>query len=315
TLTANLHFMMVSFYRPTPQRHKILIEWNPFPSDRYALYSQVRFHGFNPETAIVEPQPEPGTALVPTEKILNIIEEQGHEIALVMMGGVNYYSGQFYDLDAITRAAHAKGCMVGFDLAHGAGNLPLHLHETGCDFAVWCNYKYLNSGPGAPAGCFVHERHAHAVLPRFEGWWGHNKQTRFKMGPDFEPIGGIETWQVSNPPVLAMAAVRASLEIFAEAGMARLRKKSLLLTGYLEWLVQQLPVGKVNIITPADPEERGCQLSLQVTGADKSLHDKITAAGVIADWREPDVIRVAPVPLYNRFEEVWRFAEILRSCI
>lgn len=315
TLTANLHFMMVSFYRPTPERHKILIEWNPFPSDRYALYSQLRFHGYDPQTGIIEPQPEEGGALVSTEQILNIIEERGHEIATVMMGGVNYYSGQFYDLDAITKAAHAKGCMVGFDLAHAAGNIPLHLHDTGCDFAVWCNYKYLNSGPGAPAGCFVHERHAKSELPRFEGWWGNNKSTRFIMGPDFEPIGGIETWQVSNPPILAMAAVRASLEIFAEAGMQRLRKKSELLTGYLEWLVQQLPAGRVAIITPKDPQQRGCQLSLQIKDADKTLHDRITDAGVIADWREPDVIRVAPVPLYNKFEEVWRFAEILKSCL
>lgn len=315
TLTANLHFMMVSFYRPTPERHKILIEWNPFPSDRYALFSQLRFHGYDPQTGIIEPQPEEGGALVSTEQILNIIEERGHEIATVMMGGVNYYSGQFYDLDAITKAAHAKGCMVGFDLAHAAGNIPLHLHDTGCDFAVWCNYKYLNSGPGAPAGCFVHERHAKTELPRFEGWWGNNKSTRFIMGPDFEPIGGIETWQVSNPPILAMAAVRASLEIFAEAGMQRLRKKSELLTGYLEWLVQQLPAGRVAIITPKDPQQRGCQLSLQIKDADKTLHDRITEAGVIADWREPDVIRVAPVPLYNKFEEVWRFAEIFKECI
>jgi kynureninase len=315
TLTANLHFMMVSFYRPTPQRYKILIEWNPFPSDRYALYSQLRFHGYDPVTGIIEPKPEAGTSIVSTEKVLQIIEEQGHEIALVMMGGVNYYSGQFYDLDTITKAAHAKGCMVGFDLAHAAGNIPLHLHDTGCDFAVWCNYKYLNSAPGSPAGCFVHEKHAHTVLPRFEGWWGHNKQTRFIMGPDFEPIGGIETWQVSNPPILAMAAVRASLEIFAEAGIERLRKKSILLTGYLEWLLQQLPVGKVNIITPKNPEERGCQLSLQIKNADKVLHDKLTAAGIITDWREPDVIRVAPVPLYNGFEEAWRFVEILKALI
>lgn len=315
TLTANLHFMMVSFYRPTPERHKILIEWNPFPSDRYALHSQLRFHGYDPATGIIEPQPEADSALVSTQQVLDIIEKQGHEIALVMMGGVNYYSGQFYDLDAITKAAHKKGCLVGFDLAHAAGNMPLHLHETGCDFAVWCNYKYLNSGPGAPAGCFVHERHATEKLPRFEGWWGNNKSTRFIMGPDFEPIGGIETWQVSNPPILAMAAVRASLEIFAEAGMQRLRKKSESLTGYLEWLVQQLPSGRVAIITPEDPAWRGCQLSLQLKDADKSLHNKLTEAGVITDWREPDVIRVAPVPLYNKFEEVWRFAELLKSCL
>jgi kynureninase len=313
TLTANLHFMMVSFYRPTPKRNKILIEWNPFPSDRYALHSQARFHGYDPETTIMEPQPNAGTSLISTEQILQIIEERGNEIAIVMMGGVNYYSGQFYDLDTITKAAHAKGCMVGFDLAHAAGNIPLHLHDTGCDFAVWCNYKYLNSGPGAPAGCFVHEKHAQEKLPRFEGWWGHNKSTRFTMGPDFEPIGGIETWQVSNPPILAMAAVRASLEIFAEAGMERLRRKSVLLTGYLEWLIGQIPSGKVNIITPKNPEERGCQLSLQIQNADKSLHDQLTAAGVITDWREPDVVRVAPVPLYNRFEEVWEFVEVLKS--
>jgi kynureninase len=313
TLTANLHLMMVSFYRPVKERYKILIDWNPFPSDRYAIASQLRYHGFDETAGMVEPQPRPGSSIIETNDILATIEQQGHEIALVMIGGVNYYSGQFYDLDAITKAAHAQGCVVGFDLAHAAGNLPLYLHNTGCDFAVWCTYKYLNSGPGSLAGCFVHERHAHRALPRFEGWWGHNKQTRFKMGPVFEPIGGAESWQLSNPPVLSMAAIRASLDIFAEAGMERLRQKSVLLTGYLEWLLRQLPGNGVEIITPKDPAQRGCQLSLRVAQNGKQVHGKLMTAGIITDWREPDVIRVAPVPLYNSFEEMWRLGQVLEN--
>jgi kynureninase len=315
TLTVNLHLLMASFYRPTPQRYKILTDWNPFPSDRYAVASQVRFHGFDPEQALLEPQPRSGSALVDTADLLELIEQEGDSIALIMIGGINYYSGQLYDLKAIAEAGRRKGCAVGFDLAHAAGNVPLQLHDSGCDFAVWCTYKYMNSGPGALGGCFVHERHAHAVLPRFEGWWGHEKSTRFKMGPDFVPIGGAESWLLSNPPVLALAPVRASLEVFEEAGMERLSAKSRLLTGYLEYLIDRIPTDKIRIITPREPAQRGCQLSVRVSGADKSLFHALMARGVITDWREPDVVRAAPTPLYNRFEEVWRFVDILKDLV
>jgi kynureninase len=313
TLTTNLHLMMVSFYRPVKDRYKVLIDWNPFPSDRYAIASQIRFHGFDPGTGIVEPQPRSGLAMIDQEDLLQIIEEKGDELALVMIGGVNYYSGQAYDLKAITEAAHKKGCMVGFDLAHAAGNLHLKLHETGCDFAVWCSYKYLNSGPGSLGGCFVHERHAHTHLPRFEGWWGHDQQTRFLMGPEFKAMGGAESWQLSNPPILSMAAIKASLEIFERAGMENLRKKSVQLTGYLEWIINQLPGKPVEIITPADPAQRGCQLSLRVKKNGKELHAALTHDGIISDWREPDVIRVAPTPLYNSYEDVWKFGKVLEG--
>ena len=313
TLTTNLHLMMVSFYRPTKTRYKILTDWNPFPSDRYAVHSQARFHGFDPEDAILEPQPKSNSAKIETADILELIEKEGDSIALVMIGGVNYYTGQLYDLKAITAAAHKKDCLVGFDLAHAAGNVKLELHDTGCDFAVWCTYKYLNSGPGSLAGCFVHERHANAALPRFEGWWGNDKKVRFKMEKDFIPIGGAETWQLSNPPILSMAAIIASLDVFDEAGMDRLCTKSKLLTDYLYELVKSIAGDKISIITPENPAERGCQLSVQVRGADKRLFDKLTEEGVIADWREPDVIRVAPVPLYNSFADVWHFAEKLRK--
>ena len=315
TLTTNLHLMMVSFYRPTKVRYKILTDWNPFPSDRYAVQSQARYHGFDPDEAILEPQPKEGSLKIETDDILQLIEKEGDQIALVMIGGVNYYTGQLYDLDAITAAAHKKGCMVGFDLAHAAGNIALSLHDTGCDFAVWCTYKYLNSGPGSLAGCFVHERHAHALLPRFEGWWGNDKKVRFKMEKDFIPIGGAETWQLSNPPILSMAAIMASLDVFDEAGMARLSAKSKLLTNYIFMLIKSIPGDTIRIITPENPTERGCQLSIQVKGADKRLFDKLTAEGIIADWREPDVIRVAPVPLYNSFSDVWHFAQKLRKLV
>jgi kynureninase len=315
TLTVNLHLLMVSFYRPTKERFKILIDYNPFPSDRYALASQLRFHGFDPQTAIVEPKPKAGSALIETEDILQIIENEGDSIALILIGGINYYSGQRYDLAQITEGGHKKGCIVGFDLAHAAGNVKLNLHGIGCDFAAWCTYKYLNAGPGAIGAIFVHERYAHATLPRFEGWWGFEKATRFKMTPDFIPIGGAESWQMSTPPVLSMAAIKASLGIFEEAGFENILKKSKLLTGYLEFLLKNIPTDTVRIITPEDPEQRGCQLSIQVQGADKSLFYKLLENGVVADWREPDVIRVAPAPLYNGFEEVFRFVEILKKML
>ena len=316
TLSVNLHLMMVSFYRPTPQRYKILIEYDAFPSDKYAVASQLKFHGYDPAEGLIELHARDGEECLRMDDIRQIIEEQGDEIALVLIGNPNYYTGQFFDMKQITEWGHARGCTVGFDCAHGAGNRPLELHATGCDFAVWCSYKYLNSGPGSLAGCFVHERHAHrADLPRFTGWWGHNPDTRFGMRDGFDPMPGAEGWQLSNPPILSMAAIKASLEIFEEAGIDRLREYSIRLTGYLEQLLDRLDTDRLRIITPRDPEQRGCQLSIQVVGADKSLFDRLTATGVIADWREPDVIRVAPAPLYNTFEEMEEFVRRLEGIV
>lgn len=314
SLTVNLHLMLVSFYRPTTRRHKIVIESHPFPSDRYAVESQIRYHGFDPKYSLIELQPRSGEETLRTEDIEDVLKADGDEIALVMLGGVNYYSGQAFDMERITQAGHEQGCIVGFDLAHAAGNIPLKLHEWNVDFAVWCSYKYLNAGPGSIAGCFVHERHsADPSLPRFSGWWGQNKHIRFQMGPVFDPIPGAEGWQLSNPPILLMASLRASMDIFDEAGMDALTAKSLNLTGYLEFLLDQYPSNKFSVITPRDPERRGCQLSIRVHDRGKSLFEHLTAHGVICDWREPDVIRVAPVPLYNSFTDVYRFSEIISS--
>lgn len=314
TLSVNLHLMMVSFYRPTAKRHKILIEFDAFPSDKYAVASQIKFHGFDPAESLIELKAREGEECIRMEDIEAVIEAEGEEIALIMIGNTNYYTGQFFDMKHITALGHAKGCKVGFDCAHGAGNVDLSLHESGVDFAVWCSYKYINSGPGSLGGCFVHERHAHdKTLPRFEGWWGHNKDTRFGMRDGFEPIPGVEAWQLSNPPILSMAAIKASLEVFMEAGMENLRAKAVKLTGYLEFLIDEMNESRIKIITPRDPKQRGCQLSIQVQDADKTLFNQITEAGVIADWREPDVIRVAPVPLYNSFEDVYRFVEVLKE--
>ncbi len=314
TLSVNLHLLMASFYRPTKERFKILIEADAFPSDRYAVESQIHFHGY--KDGLLELKAREGEVLVRHEDIESIIEQEGYEIALILIGCPNYYTGQVFDMKRIAELGHAKGCVVGFDLAHGAGNLHLELHDSGIDFAAWCSYKYLNSGPGSVSGCFVHERHAHSPdLPRFAGWWGHNKTTRFNMRHAFDPIPGAEGWQLSNPPILSLAAIMASLEIFEEVGMPALLEKSAKLTGYLEFLVNNLEGNRVNIITPSNPKERGCQLSIQVRDADKSLYDAITEKGVIADWREPDVIRVAPVPLYNSFEDVFRFVEVLKECM
>lgn len=316
SLTVNLHLMMVSFYRPRKERYKVLIDYSPFPSDRYAVDSQVRHHGYNPADAIVELQPSAGSEVVETSDIIHYLEEHGDEVALVMIGGVNYYTGQYYDVPGITAAAHARGCKVGFDMAHGAGNISLQLHDDGPDFAVWCTYKYLNGGPGSLSGCFVHERHAdNHDLPRFAGWWGHDQESRFLMDDRFVPMRGAEGWQLSNPPIMAMAAMRASLDLFSKTGMSALKDKSRRLTGYLDLLVSELKTDRISIITPSDPDRRGCQLSLQVLGADKSLFIEITERGVIADWREPDVIRVAPVPMYNTFEDVYRFVDILRATL
>ncbi|NJX14546.1 kynureninase [Tamlana crocina] len=316
TLTANLHFMMVSFYQPTKTRYKILIESDAFPSDKYAVESQLRHHGFDDKDGLVLWKPRKGEELLNYEDLQTILQEQGQEIALIMIGGVNYYTGQYFDLKRITQLGHEYGCKVGFDCAHGAGNVQLNLHDSGADFAVWCTYKYLNSGPGSLAGCFVHERHAHNKnLNRFTGWWSHNKATRFNMRNEFDQLPGAEGWQLSNPPILSMAAIKASLDMFSEVGIEQLTEKSKKLTGYFEFLLKQLGEDTIRIITPENPNERGCQLSIQVKNADKSLHDKLTQAGVISDWREPDVIRCAPTPFYNSFEDVYRLAEKLKTIL
>ncbi|MEM9886016.1 MAG: kynureninase [Bacteroidota bacterium] len=316
TLTVNLHLMMVSFYQPKGKRNKILIEADAFPSDKYAVQSQIKFHRLSPEDCLIELKARAGEVCLREADILEVIEQQGEEIALVLLGNTNYYTGQFFDMKKISKQAHAKGCLVGFDCAHGAGNVPLSLHDSACDFAVWCTYKYLNAGPGSLGGVFVHERHAqNENLPRFAGWWGHNKETRFKMRDAFDPIPGVEAWQLSNPPILSMAAVWSSLKLFEEADMNRLRKKSIVLTGYLEFLVQSLGKAVIDIITPSDPQKRGSQLSIRVKNADKKLFEEITAKGVIADWREPDVIRVAPTAMYNSYEDVYRFYEVLKAVV
>lgn len=316
TLTVNMHLMMVSFYQPTPQRNKILIEYSAFPSDQYAVKSQIEFHGFDPETALIELKPRGGEAIVNWADFEEVMAEYGNSIALILIGGVNYYSGQLYDMKKITDLGHEHGCKVGFDLAHAVGNVLMQLHDWDVDFAAWCTYKYLNSGPGSIGGCFVHEQYAdRRNIPRFTGWWGHDKETRFLMGPDFVPIKGAEGWQLSNPPILALAAMRASLAIFDRVGMQKLRQKSLLLTGYLEYLIHQMSSDKISIITPRDPEKRGCQLSIQTKQNGKNLYDRLATQGIVCDWREPDVIRIAPVPLYNSFMDVYRFSEILEKSL
>lgn len=325
SLTVNLHLLMVSFYRPSGKRRKIVIEKGAFPSDQYAVRSQLRFHLENErangragewENALIELTPRAGESTLRIDDIVATIRENGDEIALVLLGGVNYYTGQAFDFEAITKAGHEAGAIVGFDCAHAAGNLELKLHEWDVDFAAWCSYKYLNAGPGGIAGVFVNERHAERFdLPRFAGWWGHDKETRFLMGDEFHPMRGAEGWQISNPPILQMAALRASLEIFHEAGMSNLRTKSEVLTAYLEFLLKEIETERIEIITPEDPERRGCQLSIRVREADHSLFDAISEAGVIADWREPDVIRAAPTPLYNSFTDVYKFSRVLRNCL
>ncbi len=313
TLSVNLHLLMASFYRPTKKRYKILIESDAFPSDRYAVESQVKFHGY--KNGVLELSPRKGEDLLRAEDIETMIEKHGDEIALILIGCPNYYTGQVFNLKRIAALGHAKGCMVGIDLAHGAGNIKLELHDAQVDFAAWCTYKYLNSGPGSVGGCFIHERHSKAFdIPRFAGWWGHNKETRFGMRDPFNPIAGAEGWQLSNPPILSLAAINASLSIFEDVGMEALIKKSKKLTGYLEELVTKLGQDVIEIVTPKNTEERGCQLSLRIKSKDgKSVFDAITRQGVVADWRSPDVIRVAPTPLYNTFEDVYHFAQILKK--
>ena len=316
TLTTNLHLLMVSFYQPSKTKYKIIIESDAFPSDRYAVQSQLSFHGFDPEEALIEWKPKEGKELLELEDLKSILDSQGDEVALLLIGGVNYYTGQYLDIKKIAELGHAKKCMVGIDLAHGAGNIQLNLHDSSIDFAAWCTYKYLNSGPGSLSGLFVHEKHAQRKdLPRFAGWWNHNKETRFNMRQPFDVMEGAEGWQLSNPPILSMAAIKASLDIFEKVGMDVLVKKSKKLTGFFEYLVNEIASDTIKIITPTNPNERGCQLSLQVKNADKNLHKKLTENNIITDWREPDVIRCAPVPMYTSFEDVYHMVTILESLL
>ena len=317
-LTSNLHFLMVSFYRPSGKRRKILTETRPFPSDTYAFASQIAFHGGDPEKDLVEVQPRTGEHTLRTVDILAKIDELGDELELVCFGGVNFYTGQAFDMAAITKAAHAVGAIAGFDLAHAAGNLDVKLHDWNADFACWCSYKYLNSGPGSVAGAFVNERHLGKNLPLFAGWWGHDKKERFKMERTFKPMPTAEAWQVSNAPVFSMALHRVALEQFDRAGISNLRAKSEVLTGYLAFIIAEVAKEtgtRLEVITPNDPAQRGCQLSILAHGHGKDLFDELTCGGVVADWREPNVIRVAPVPMYNSFEDAWRFGQILKECL
>ena len=317
-LTVNLHLMMASFYRPTKQRFKIITEAGAFSSDQYAFESQLKFHGLDPATTLIELAPRKGEFTLRTADILQAIEENKEQVALVIFGAVQYYSGQFFEIKKITKAAHDAGAYAGFDLAHAIGNVPLHLHKDQVDFAVWCSYKYLNSGPGGVAGAFVHGRHANdSSLPRLAGWWGHHEKDRFQMKKGFIPMPGADGWQLSNFPVLSGAALLASLQVFEKAGIKNLREKSLLLTGYLTFLLNQIGNSNASfsVITPDDPKQRGCQLSILMHQNGKSVFQKLTRAGIIADWREPGVIRVAPVPLYNRFEDVFEFVKIFKAAL
>lgn len=317
-LTSNLHFLLISFYRPKGKRVKILMEHGPFPSDRYALASQIAFHGLDPAECLVEMQPREGEQLLRTDDILAKITELGDELALVLFGGVNYFTGQAFHMEAITAKAHEMGAMAGFDLAHAAGNIPLQLHDWNVDFACWCTYKYMNSGPGSVGGAFVHQRHHKADLPRLAGWWGHDKKTRFQMGPDFNPMQTAEGWQVSNAPVFNMVIHGIALAQFVQAGMDRLRAKSLMLTGYAEAIIDELNdkhLAGLQVITPRDPAQRGCQLSIVAPVKGKTIYNRLTERAVSVDWREPNVIRMAPVPMYNSFEDVFRFGQVLKECL
>jgi kynureninase len=307
-LTVNLHLMLVSFYRPTAERHKILVEDCAFPSDNYAVRSQLRLHGFDPEDGVIVARS--------AEDLEALLERRGREIAVVLLGGVNYFTGQLFDLPRLTESARRQGCTIGLDLAHAAGNVPLALHDWGVDFAVWCGYKYLNGGPGTAAGCFVHERHARRPdLPRLAGWWGNDPARRFRMHleREFEPVAGADGWQLSNPPILSMAPLRAALALFDEAGMPALRAKSVLLTAYLQHWIDRAGGGRIEVLTPRDPAARGCQLSLRLRERARELFDALRGAGVVGDFRPPDVVRLAPVPLYNTFHEVWRFGQVLAA--
>lgn len=317
-LTVNLHLMMVSFFRPSKERFKIIIEAGAFSSDQYAVESQLKFHKLNPDVALVELKPRPGEHTLRTDDILQSINDHGDQLALVLLSGVQYYTGQFFDIKKITEAGHRVGAIVGFDLAHAAGNVPLQLHKHNVDFAVWCSYKYLNSGPGGIAGVFVHEKHKNNPnIPRFAGWWGHKENVRFQMKKGFIPMEGADGWQLSNVPVLAGAAHLASLQLFDEVGMTQLRKKSILLTSYLYFLLNDIDSSgdKFEIITPSDANDRGCQLSILMKKNGKKTFNALVKKGIFTDWREPDVIRAAPVPMYNSFEDVYQFANALSSLI
>jgi kynureninase len=317
SLTANLHLMMVGFYRPTRERPAILMEAGAFPSDRYALESQVRFHGFDPATDLVELEPDAADGTFSMAAIARAIAQHGPRLALVVWPGVQYRTGQAFDLAEIARLGHAAGAVVGFDLAHAVGNLPLQLHDADADFAVWCHYKYMNSGPGAVGGCFVHARHAQTNRPRFAGWWGHDQSSRFRMGPGFVPTPGADGWQLSNPPILGLAPLRASLDLFARAGgMQALRERSLRLTGYLEALIGERLADILRIVTPRDPAQRGAQLSLRVAGGrerGRALFEYLEHDGIVGDWREPDVIRISPAPMYNTHADVLRFVRAVEA--
>ncbi len=324
TLTVNLHLLMVSFYRPTQKKFKIICEEKAFPSDQYMFQSQIDFHsksvGFNPSEALVEIKRRDGEHNIRIEDILAKIEEVGEELALVLIGGVNYYTGQVFDMKTITEAGHKQGAYVGWDLAHAAGNIELHLNEWNVDFAAWCSYKYMNSGPGNASGCFVHEMHHNdADLPRFAGWWGHNKERRFKMEPKFDPVRGAEGWQISNLPILSLAPYLASVDMFAEVGMTKLISKRNLITSYLEFILKEidneLEGADFEIITPSNQEERGCQLSVYLHGQGRELFERLMKNGVITDWREPNVIRLAPAPFYCSFEDMYEFGQILKQLI
>lgn len=316
TLSVNLHLMMVSFYRPTTKKYKIVIESDAFPSDKYAVESQLKLHDIDPKDGLVLWKPREGEELCRFEDLEKIMQEQGDEVALLMIGTTNYYTGQSFPIKKITQLGHQYNCKVGFDLAHGAGNIQPQLHESGADFAVWCSYKYLNSGPGSVGGCFVHEKHANdANLKRFAGWWGHNKSTRFNMRHEFDPIPGAEGWQLSNPPILSMAAIRASLDIFDEAGFDNIREKAIKLTGFLEYLLLEIKDERIEMITPTNPQERGSQISIKLKGVTKQLFDDLMKAGVISDWREPNVIRLAPISLYNSYQDVYQMVQILKKLL
>ncbi|GAA6205117.1 kynureninase [Thalassotalea sp. SU-HH00458] len=320
SLTTNLHLLFVSFYQPSQQRYKIISEAKMFPSDRYLLETQVKHHGFSPDDAIIEVAPREGEHLIREEDILAAIDNHKDELALVFLGGVNYFTGQLFDMEKLTQAAHDVGALAGFDLAHAVGNVPLQLHDWHVDFAAWCTYKYLNGSAGNVGGIFVHDKHGNNTeLPRFGGWWGHNKERRFLMENTFEPMSGAEGWQLSNVPIMGMAVLKSSLDIFQAAGIENLRAKSLQLTAYLEFvfndIVSQFSNIELEIITPTAPEKRGCQLSVKLVGTDKSFFKALTEAGVIADFREPDVVRLAPTPLYNSFEDVYLFGQTLKSLL
>lgn len=316
SLTANLHFLMISFYNPTKKRFKILIESDAFPSDRFAVKSQLKLHSFDPKNDLIEWSPRSNENLLRIEDLQEIIKKNGDEIALILVGGVNYYTGQLLDLKKIAKIGHSKGCKVGIDLAHGVGNVNLKLHESGIDFAAWCTYKYLNSGPGSLGGIFVHNKHKkNKSLKRLTGWWGQNKSKRFKMREELDISNGAEGWQLSNPAILSMAAIKASLELFRKVGMNKLRMKSIKLTGYLEYLILEMNNKNIDIITPKDPNQRGCQLSIKLNNSNKSLHENLRLNNVITDWRDPNVMRCAPVPFYNSYQDVYNFVKILRKLL